>query len=297
MDHASATLLQDSPAIGPARAAPSTKRQCLPSRPQPQILDEDAVAVDDCRVRYRVRARIVEELLQAKTGVGRRQVLRTALGLMGFDSLTYTITEGLSPHGGRVHAVFQSGVEADWLQHYCDARMDRVDPRVRAAADSATPFVWDLDLLASGSSAASAPCERLLTDMGDHDMRSGVSFGIAITGTTLKAIVHLVSSRAHRDFIGDAVLGQALIFSISLHEFLSCCKLPGPEPSDDVPVLTRMERNILAGLSAGDGDKEIGARLCMTHYNVDYHLRIIRRKLGGLNRAHLAYLSGRYGLV
>lgn len=296
MDYASATLLQDSPPVSPARTATRDVGADACLEPQLPMVDEGGLDVDEHRVRYCVRARIVEELLQATTGPGRRQVLRTALGLMGFDSLVYSTMES-TPQGWQRLAVVHSGVSPEWLQRYFDTGLDRADPRLRAACGSATPFVWDLELLASRSSEASVGDERLLAELDDQDQRSGVSFGIGVPGTAMKVVVHLASSRAHRDFIGDAVLGQALIFAISLHEFVSCCKLPGRGHPSDASALTRMERNILAGLSAGEGDKEIGARLCMTHYNVDYHLRILRRKLGGLNRAHLAYLSGRHGLL
>jgi DNA-binding NarL/FixJ family response regulator len=58
-----------------------------------------------------------------------------------------------------------------------------------------------------------------------------------------------------------------------------------------------MQRQVLVGLASGLSDKDIAARLKTSAHNVDYHLRILRRKHDALNRTQLAYVAGRLGLV
>lgn len=56
--------------------------------------------------------------------------------------------------------------------------------------------------------------------------------------------------------------------------------------------LSEMQKRILGCLADGLSDKEIALLLQTTSHNVDYHLRLLRRKYGAVNRARLAFLTG-----
>jgi DNA-binding CsgD family transcriptional regulator len=66
--------------------------------------------------------------------------------------------------------------------------------------------------------------------------------------------------------------------------------------SEEAP-LSAMQRRILTCLAAGMSDKEIAIKLHTTAHNVDYHLRLVRRRYGATNRAQLAYIAGRLNLI
>ena len=104
------------------------------------------------------------------------------------------------------------------------------------------------------------------------------------------------SSSRKRDGIGGAIVAQALVLGLALHEFLRCS---GHDVGKERlhPPMSPVEMEILGALAAGLSDKQIAQRLLTTHHNVDYHLRSIRRKLGAANRSHLAYLAGRLSLA
>lgn len=65
----------------------------------------------------------------------------------------------------------------------------------------------------------------------------------------------------------------------------------------DTDGLSETQKHVLAGVSKGLSDKEIARRLRTTTHNVDYHLRVLRRKYQVVNRAQLAYVAGRRAIV
>jgi DNA-binding CsgD family transcriptional regulator len=61
--------------------------------------------------------------------------------------------------------------------------------------------------------------------------------------------------------------------------------------------LSYEQQRILSLVVAGMSDKRIAKELSISVHKVDYHLRLFRRMYNAANRAHLAYLAGRLGLV
>ena len=66
---------------------------------------------------------------------------------------------------------------------------------------------------------------------------------------------------------------------------------------DDVPVLTEREQQVLAGMSRGRSNGEIGKELFLSEDTVKTHARRLFRKLGAADRAHAVAIGFRAGLV
>jgi len=67
--------------------------------------------------------------------------------------------------------------------------------------------------------------------------------------------------------------------------------------SEDVPVLTEREHQVLAGMSRGRSNGEIGKELFLSEDTVKTHARRLFRKLGAADRAHAVAIGFRAGLV
>ncbi|MGT2433925.1 helix-turn-helix transcriptional regulator [Cupriavidus basilensis] len=162
------------------------------------------------------------------------------------------------------------------------------------------PLVWDLASLARGQARVEPAMRALLQTMDEHGLRSGVMFSLGAGKGMNHAIVSLSSPHAGREWISDSVLGQSILFGMALHQvwraplrtFTRNTRVSG----EDAP-LTVMQSRVLTCLAAGMSDKEIAIKLHTTAHNVDYHLRLIRRRYGATNRAQLAYIAGRLNLI
>jgi DNA-binding CsgD family transcriptional regulator len=136
--------------------------------------------------------------------------------------------------------------------------------------------------------------------MDEHGVRSGVMFSLGAGKSTSHAVVSLASAHAARDWITDSVLGQAIMFGMALHQVwrapLQTFARKARDWEQEAP-LSVMQRRVLTCLASGMSDKEIAIRLSTTAHNVDYHLRLIRRRYGATNRAQLAYIAGRLNLI
>jgi DNA-binding CsgD family transcriptional regulator len=258
--------------------------------------DEASVSLAPQRQQPTFGTHFVDELCTARTADDRRRVVRSLVHMMGFDTLAYATVQRLAT-GMQWRSVLTSYISRAWLDRYLQQNYMSIDPRLQAACESASPCVWDLDLLAAKNRGVrSTAVQSLLSEMDAQGLRSGLMFGIGTADADTRAIVSLCSASPRRQNITDGIIGQALVFGLSLHEFFASTEHPGRTSAAE-PGLSGTERQILACVARGLSDKEIAQRLDTSHHNIDYHLRAIRRKLGASNRTHLAYLSGRMSLV
>lgn len=291
-----------------------TTESCSPALPHPQprvlpanaswltppsafLFDEACVTAMECAGQPFIHSRLLEELLAARTPHGRERIVRSVLGMMGFDALGYA-TFDLA--GGRKRWVnlFETYVSRAWVARYLGQGYDTLDPRLDTACRSAAPYVWDLESLAAIKPLPSneQKYRAFLLDLDAHGLRSGLIFGFGTAAGANRVVVSMSSNSRHRERIGGPILVQGLMLGLALHEFLRCSGRPAGSEQPRA-TMSPVEIEILGALAAGLSDKEIAQRLLTTRHNIDYHLRSIRRKLGAANRPHLAYMAGKLSLT
>jgi DNA-binding NarL/FixJ family response regulator len=69
--------------------------------------------------------------------------------------------------------------------------------------------------------------------------------------------------------------------------------MPDDAPPRAKPI-SQVQRRILSALTQGMSDRQIADQLQMSTHNVDYHLRLLKKRYGAQNRVHLAYLAGQH---
>lgn len=242
--------------------------------------------------------RLVNDLLAAGSARQREAVVRARLQAMGFEWMGYGCTGAGPGAGAALQACLATYMHAAWAERYFGRRHDEVDPRLLAPPRSSLPLVWDLQDIEANLAArpALARARHFADDLAASGIGSGIFLRIA-SATGSQAVVSLMCGTPDRRWIGDRVLGEALTFALSLHEFLSQhVQLPqdpgapaqaaaGPAAAGNLPAIRQaLLRLVVHGLT----DKEIADRLQVSLHTVDYHLRQLRQRYGVRNRVQLA---------
>ncbi|PMS08996.1 LuxR family transcriptional regulator [Trinickia caryophylli] len=241
------------------------------------------------------RSAIVDALKAATGPEQRRLVISATLGTVGFDWVCYWRFARTGDLIRRALYVREYAAP-DWPEHYIRQHYIEIDPRIAFACQCEWPLVWDLPTLAdmppaSGDAAAASRVRSLLDDADQASLRSGVTFGLASPRSPFQSVVSFSSANESREWISDRVIGQAFAVGLALHEYL-LAHAPALDEDSPTKPLTPTQRRILAALTQGSSDKEIAELLGTSAYNVDYHLRQLKRRYGAENRVHLAYLAG-----
>jgi DNA-binding NarL/FixJ family response regulator len=66
---------------------------------------------------------------------------------------------------------------------------------------------------------------------------------------------------------------------------------PNAEPGGTPTSLSPREREVLAGLCAGEANKEIARNLGLREPTIKLHVKMVCRKLGARNRTHAAMIA------
>ncbi len=236
-------------------------------------------------VRQQATPDIVRRLLAQTSPEAREAVVRTLLADAGFDWFGYG-TVALRQRGGEPRSFFTTYAHTAWVRRYFGERYHEVDPRHLDAPRSGLPLVWSLDDIAShpGDPRDAVRVGRFLADLEHSGIRSGMFFQLPSPAAPAERVVlSLMSRTGGRAWMDDAVLGQALTFSLCMHEFLSCHVEPAAGPG----MLSTLQRNILNCLSRGHSDTEIASNLQLSSHALDYHMRQLRRRFAVHNRVQL----------
>ncbi len=241
---------------------------------------------------------LVDELCEAGSPQQRERVVRARLQAMGFDWLAYCAVP--RPQQG-VHrqACLRTYANAAWVESYFGQGHQAIDPRQMEPAHSSLPLVWDVRDLEDGLAGHPVPARahRFIQDLAGSGIRSGIFLRILAPAAQAggHAVVSLQSARPDRCWIGETLLGEALAFGLSLHDFLSR-HVSGPGspglPPSQVPDpagsgLPAMQQEVLALVVRGLTDKQIADRLGVSTHTVDYHLRQLRHRFAVRNRVQL----------
>jgi two-component system, NarL family, response regulator DevR len=101
----------------------------------------------------------------------------------------------------------------------------------------------------------------------------------------------------------EALLRPEAAHAISMFARLSSTRVPGTHSADEISRtqaessdLSPMQRQILHCLLRGLSNKEIARDLLLTSYNVDYHLKCLRKRFLAHNRVQLVGAARTLGL-
>ncbi|MFM0170888.1 LuxR C-terminal-related transcriptional regulator [Paraburkholderia sediminicola] len=236
---------------------------------------------------------IATELGAARTAKERVAIVRGALRIAGFSSFGYAaFAQGADGLPSRVY-LLRNYFSNALLPGSLSCAHLRGDWRIRRALHTGQPHIWDIDSLietSCGNDSAHA-MRRHFEHMRNRGVCSGVSFGLPIHRTPLRAMFVCASPLETCDWITENVLAQAISLGLSLHQ--RCSAYVRAVHRDTVAGnLSDMQQRLLDLVVDGLTDKEIAQRLNTTTHNVDYHLRQLRDRCGAKNRSQLAYIAG-----
>lgn len=252
-----------------------------------------------------LRPTIADELNDARTSAQRRLLIRTMLGAIGFDWLCYWRLNCVGDTVTRACYV-RDYAAPGWPERYIEQRYLEVDPRIAFACRREWPLVWDLDTLrqtggepgddrtAHRDVDTSPRLARMLADAHDAGLRSGITFSVASPRSAQQSVLSLSCANLSRHWISDRIVGQAYALGLALHEYLIGQAAPLVDLRDESrgKPISAVQQRILDALTRGLSDRQIAESLHMSTHNVDYHLRLLKKRFGAANRVHLAYLAG-----
>lgn len=273
-------------------------------------VDHSFVLLDGCPIglgdapHARAAARrptVADELNEARTPAQRQLLIRAMLGAIGFDWLCYWRLNCVGDTVTRAWYV-RDYAAPGWSERYIEQRYLEVDPRIAFACRREWPLVWDLDTLRqTGGDGLARPgadtaqrLARLIADAYDAGLRSGITFSVASPRSAQQSVLSLSCANLSRHWISDRIVGQAYALGLALHEYLIDHAAPLVEAREEArgKPISAVQQRILDALTRGLSDRQIAESLHMSTHNVDYHLRLLKKRFGAANRVHLAYLAG-----
>jgi DNA-binding CsgD family transcriptional regulator len=243
-------------------------------------------------------SRLMRDLLAATSARQRESAIRERLDDMSFEWMGY-YTVSQQPGGAPRRAFLTTYTQRDWVKRYFDEHYEDVDPRQVRQPRSTLPLTWDIAYLDDCAEARppSPRTRRFISELQDTGMFSGVFLRIPSQAhSTEQTMISLVSSAPNRRWIADRVLGEALAFSLSLHDYMSQhVRIPAEVLADGTQAcgvaaggLPALQQAVLSLVVHGLTDREIAQRLQISGHTVDYHLRQLRQRFAVHNRVQLA---------
>jgi len=260
------------------------------------LLYEEADLLPMARPQRATAPRLVNELLNAGTPQARERIVCARLQDMGFEWMAHC-TLSLPPQGMPHQACLSTYANASWLASYFRHDHRCIDPRQLEAPRSSLPLVWDVRDLEEGLAGhpAQARARQFIQDLEDSGIHSGIFLRIVSSAAQPgeHAVVSLQSSTHDRRWIGESLLGEALTFGLSLHDFLSrhVQRPVPPAQGASGAGLPAMQQEVLRLVTHGLTDKQIAGRLHVSAHTVDYHLRQLRLRFAVRNRVQLVHAT------
>ena len=203
----------------------------------------------------------------------------------GFEWLAFT---GILPKPGEtLDDLILAHHSPDGLHDlYANRDYVRIDPNMRRALRSSSPFDWTWEDYGDEYGPRSTEVMRVLAE---YTMERG--FFVPVHGAGgYEAAVAMAGPDV--DLAADAKPGLHLI---SLYAFERMRQLLGRK-SEVKPPLTPREREVLAWSAQGKSAWEIGTILSVGKRTVDEHAQTAMRKLGAVNRTQAVAIALRHRL-
>ncbi|WP_293026913.1 LuxR family transcriptional regulator [Pandoraea sp.] len=233
---------------------------------------------------------LVRDLRAAAGAADRQRLVRGTLYTIGFEWLGYGTmlpsSEGFAPR-----TVFTSYANPEWTERYFAERHYLIDPRLKESAHTCLPLAWDVEDLerSLGKAGWTNEGRRFIEDMLGSGIRSGICLALGSPANASElTFISLLSRAQSRQWIVDGIFGQAVTLGLCVHEFITqYARITTPAQPSDKRALSPLQQEILQCLSRGLSDKQIAYCLNLSSYNVDYHLRQMRRRFAVRNRVQL----------
>jgi len=161
--------------------------------------------------------------------------------------------------------------------------------------DLAMPRVSGLETLRELSSSGAGPRVLLLT-VAIEDAQIVEALQLGARGVVLKEAATELLFKAIRSVVaGQYWVGHDTVTDIMRH--LQELSGNGHRTATPAERLTPRERQVVAGVAAGESNREIAHRLGLSEITVKHHVSNIFDKLGVSNRAELAVYATSRGLA
>jgi len=162
--------------------------------------------------------------------------------------------------------------------------------------DLAMPRVSGLEALKELSNSSSGTKVLVLT-VAIEDAQIVEALELGARGVVMKEAATELLFKAIRAVVaGQYWVGRDTVSDIVRH-LRERAASAARKPLSPVDRLTPREREVVAGVAAGESNREIGQRLTLAEATVKHHISNIFDKLGVSNRAELAAYATSHGLA
>lgn len=191
------------------------------------------------------------------------------------------------------------GYPEGWVNHYLACDYLRIDPIVAHCHDHATPLNWARasEELARGQDPRTRRVRQMFGEAAEFGLGAGISIPLHGPG----AGWGLMSFAAHTWLAPRLAAHTAELHLLAhfVHEQARryCRATPASRQPNDVPRLTRREREALYWASAGKTSWEIGQLLGISERTVIFHMQNASQKLGVSGRQAAVARAVAMGLI
>lgn len=193
-------------------------------------------------------------------------------------------------HPGLGNAILSSAPE-EWLEKYWRERFDRIDPILIRAREIMAPFVFDFE---HEGKVARGPHQIFYSSADEAGMRAGICMPVIAQFSDLFTLSL---------FTGDVTLPRKYqlqpVLSANAVALLHMCVEATEVTSTRAPSieLTARQSMVLKWAAEGKTTQEIALLENMTHHNVNFHMKNIRRKLKTVTLPQTTALATKLRLI
>lgn len=227
---------------------------------------------------------VADRIDRAETALGAFDVLAGVAGTHGYGHsacMEIPKTNKLHPE-----ALAIVKMPEDWVEHYVTQEFALIDPVFRRAASDVLPFTW-----AEASVHSTTAQRRIMNEATSFGLRSGLT--IPIHGPAgYCAEVTFAGGKVDDD---PRVLMSLRFLATVAHDRARLLVRRGWV--EDLPSLTKRERDCLHWVAAGKSDWAIAQILNISETTVHWHVEGAKRKFGASTRIQAIVAAIRLGLL
>jgi DNA-binding CsgD family transcriptional regulator len=215
-----------------------------------------------------------------------------ALYKLGFDLTLYSlITDHTSIKKSAGHGIMRNYPE-DWMKYYTEKRYVDIDPVIKQAMRTNTPFLWDkISEIFPYSNAQ----HQLMHEAHDAGFNCGVGLGIHSPNGEVAGFGFASSDGTAE--INQNVLSLLKALATQFHTaYIEQLKSLANYAPTQINI-TDLEKELLYLMMMGKSNSVISDVLKLNPHNVDYHVRTLFNKLEANNRTYAVVKAIRHGLI